>query len=102
MKEGYLKAEEFSLITYARYIKIGDSSNNYAKEYHHKFVDTHNKYIDIRNFEKIDKEFTKLIPMSNNEPYLQVFKSDENFNNEVYELLLRVIVVQLLLLFIFF
>ena len=37
MKEGYLKAEEFSLITYARYIKIRDSSNNYAKEYHHKF-----------------------------------------------------------------
>ena len=29
------------------------------------------------------------------------FKSDENFNNEVYELLLRVIAVQLLLLFIF-
>mgnify|MGYP005994053209 CR=1 FL=1 len=27
MKEGYLKAEDFSLITYARYIKIGDSSN---------------------------------------------------------------------------
>ena len=101
MKEEYLKAEDFSLITYARYIKIGDSSNTYSSEYHHKFVDTHNKYIDIRNFEKIGKEFTKLIPMSNNEPYLQVFKSDENFNNEVYELLLRVIVVQLLLLFIF-
>ena len=101
MKEGYLKAEDFSLITYARYIKIGDSSNTYSSEYHHKFVDTNNKYIDIRNFEKIGKEFTKLIPMSNNEPYLQVFKSDENFNNEVYELLLRVIAVQLLLLFIF-
>ena len=48
MKEGYLKAEDFSLITYARYIKIRDSSNTYSSEYHHKFVDTHNKYIDIR------------------------------------------------------
>ena len=101
MKEGYLKAEDFSLITYARYIKIGDSSNNYSNEYHHKYVDNHNKYIDIRNFEKIDKEFTKFIPMSNNEPYLQVFKSDENFNNKVNELLFIVIVVQILLLFIF-
>ena len=61
-----------------------------------------NNYYQKNNpFEKIGKEFTKLIPMSNNEPYLQVYKSDENFNNEVYELLLRVIVVQLLLLFIF-
>ena len=59
MKEGYLKTEDFSLITYARYIKIGDSSNTYSSEYHHKFVDTNNKYIDIRNFEKNRKRIYK-------------------------------------------
>lgn len=101
MKEGFLKAEEFSLITYARYIKIGDSTTNYTNEYRHKFIDNHNKYIDIRNFKKIDNEFTKFIPMAKNEPYLQVFKSDEDFNNNVHELQLKVIEIQLALLFIF-
>jgi len=101
MNEEYLKAEEFSLITYARYIKIGDSTQKYTNEFRHTFVDTNNEYIDIRNFEKINNEFTKLIPTNNHEPYLQVFKSSNGFETKVHELRLRVIKIQLALLFIF-
>lgn len=101
MQEEYIKIEEFSLMEYARYIKMGDSVKDYSDEYHHKFVDKHNEYIDVRNFEKIDNEFTKFIPMGSNKPYLQVFKSCNSFNDKELQLQLNIIYVQLVLLFIF-
>ena len=57
-----LKAEEFSLIEYARHIKMGDSLSKFGKEYHHIFLKKNKKYIDIRNFTITNGEFTKFIP----------------------------------------
>jgi two-component system OmpR family sensor kinase len=101
MREEYIKAEHFSLIEYARYIKMSDSTRNYTNEFHHKFVDKHEEYIDISNFAKISNEFTKFIPMGSNKPYLQVFKSCDSFKNKTLYLKLKIIGMQIFLLMIF-
>jgi two-component system OmpR family sensor kinase len=101
MKAHYLKTEEFSLIEYARHIKMGGSLENYSKEYRYKFVKLPNKYIDIRNFTITKEEFSKYIPMNHQLDYLVVYKSTKNFNDQLWNLQKQVIFVQLVLLLVF-
>jgi len=100
-KNHYLKMEEFSLIEYARHIKMGISLDNYKKKYHHTFISTNNKHIDIRNFTINKYEFSKLLPMNRNGKYLQVFKSKKDFDNKIWSFKSRVITVQIFLLLLF-
>ncbi len=100
-KEFYLKKEEFSLIEYARYIKMGNNPKNYSKEYSHKFLKPQKKHINISNFIIKDNKFIKLIPIKHNERYMQVSKSKNNFNKKIYEIAKTIIIIQILLLILF-
>ena len=100
MKNHLLKAEEFSLIEYARHIKMDENLSEYASSYHHKFI-KNNKHIDIRNFTVTKNEFSKMVPMNRHNGYLQVFKSQKEFNEKVWNLKLKIITIQLLLLLVF-
>lgn len=95
-----LKAEEFSLIEYARHIKMGDSLDSFSDDYHHAFIDS-DKRIDIRNFTIDENEFTKLLPMKNDTYYLKVSKSKKDFLKNLWNMKQKVLFIQILLLLIF-
>jgi two-component system OmpR family sensor kinase len=99
--KGYLlRMEEFSLIKYARHIKMGERFEE-MPGYHYRFLENEDKRIDIRNFSSDDNEFTKIIPMEHGSRYLQVFKSKHSYDEKLLYLKERIIAVQLLLLLLF-
>ena len=101
IKNHYLKSEEFSLIEYARHIKMGEGIQNYStSEYKHTYVAV-DKHIDIRNFTVTQTTFSKMIPMNRTLYYLKVIKSKKNFDTKVANLKIKVIFLQLFLLLLF-
>ena len=101
IKAHYLKSEEFSLIEYARRIKMGGSLKKYDNGYRSDFVEFQNKHIDIRNFTISEREFSKYVPMNRNMRYLVVYKTKSHFETVLFELKKLVIFVQVLLLLLF-
>ncbi|MFK5938256.1 MAG: HAMP domain-containing sensor histidine kinase [Sulfurimonas sp.] len=100
LKNHYLRVEEFSLIEYARHIKMGNNMDEYVKYYHHNYLDI-NKHIDIRNFTIAEYEFSKIIPMKRNREYLQVHKSKLIYDNKLYSMKIKIIITQIFLLLLF-
>jgi len=101
MKNHYLKMEEFSLIEYTRHIKMGESLEEYTKGYHHNLLKNLNRHIDIRNFKVTKNKFIKLFPINHSKDYLRVVKSKKYYNQKLQKLKIKIIFLQLLLLFIF-
>ena len=101
MKNHLLRMEEFSLIKYARHIKMGEPINEFDKEYHYIYLKNEAKRIDIRNFRSVGDEFTKIIPMNHNSFYLQVFKSKNDYNERALTLKIKIILIQIFLLLLF-
>ena len=101
MQAYYLKAEEFSLIEYARHIKMDGNTKEYSKEYRHTFVQVPNQHIDMSNFTIKEHEFSKYLPMNHDLDYLVVYKSKNSFNKELWKLKKLVIFVQIILLLFF-
>ncbi len=99
-KNHYLKIEEFSLIEYARHIKMGNSLDDYTQDYHHTFISLP-RHIDIKNFTIGTTEFSKLLPMNRSTKYLQVFKSKKSFDKKLWNLKKKIITIQFLLLLVF-
>ncbi len=100
-KDQFLKAEHFSLIEYARRIKMGENIKNYKNIFHHNFIEKKGIYIDIKNFEITKNKFIKFIPTKHKYFYLEVYKSKKGFEQKLFDLRLKIILIQLLLLFIF-
>jgi len=100
-KEHLLKTEHFSLIEYARDIKMGNSLQRYKKGYHYEFAVRKKEYIDIGNFTSTKSEFSKFIPIRHNEGYIRVFKSRKAFDKKLFDLRLKTIFVQIALLLLF-
>ena len=100
IRNHYLKIEEFSLIEYARHIKMGNNMDEYVEYFHHNFLDM-KKHIDIRNFTTTDAEFSKIIPIKRNRKYLQVFKSKLLFDEKLYHMKIKIILTQIFLLLLF-
>lgn len=97
----YLKVEEFSLIEYARHIKMGRSLKNYSpNEYQHSYINEY-KHIDIRNFTTTSKNFFKFLPMKDDTFYLKVVKSKKSFDVRLWNIKIKIIFIQLLLLLLF-
>jgi len=96
-----MKAEHFSLIEYARHIKMNDTSETFGDDFHYQYVNKGEEHINISNFTMSNGEFMKYIPMGYQEMYLQVFKSTKSFENKVAHLKERIIIIQMLLLLIF-
>ena len=101
MKNQYLKAEEFSLIEYARQVKMGNDLSQFNGRYKHTFSNKIYKHIDIKNFAITHNEFMKYIPQNKRGNYFQVFKSMESFNQTLFTLKLKIILVQIILLILF-
>ncbi len=97
----YLKTEEFSLIEYARHIKMGEGIQHYStSEYRHTYVAVE-KHINIRNFTVSKTNFSKMIPMNRTLYYLKVIKSKKSFDTKVVDLKIEVLLLQLFLLLLF-
>jgi len=97
-----LKAEEFSIIEYARHIKMHESMDEYHKGiFHHKFVKKPNKHIDIRNFTVLNDAFIKYIPTKHPGYYLQIFKKKKDFDTGLWNLKIKIIFIQIFLLLLF-
>lgn len=100
MKLQLVKAEHFSLIEYARHIKMGENLDLFSKDFHYTF-EKKKKHIDIKNF-KINKiEFIKYIPTHNEYMYMKVFKSKRKFISKITQLKYKIISIQFILLVIF-
>ncbi len=102
MKDHLLKAEEFSMIEYARHIKLHLKMDEYHNDtYSHKFVQKFGEHIDIRNFTVTDKSFMKYMPTKVPDYYLQVIKKKIAFNQKLFELKIKIWTLQFLLLLLF-
>ncbi|WP_457744584.1 sensor histidine kinase [Sulfurimonas sp.] len=95
-----IKAEHFSLIKYARHLKMKEKSKDFSKDFHYKMVErpTH---IDIRNFTITKNEFMKYIPTKNPKIYFQVFKSKKMYKERLNDIKIKILIIQSLLLLIF-
>ena len=100
MKQQLTKGEHFSLIEYARSIKMDENFKHFSKDFHYALV-TKNKHIDISNFSVQKKQFSKYIPTKDSHQYIQVFKSKKSYEKKLSELKRKVLLLQTLLLFIF-
>ena len=96
-----VKKEHFTLIEYARHIKMDESLGQYSAGFHHQYVLKEGVHVDIRNFTIGADEFSKFIPSKDSYLYLQVFKSKNIFDTNLYNLKIRIIIVQMLLLLFF-
>jgi len=101
MKVHLLKAEEFSIIEYARHIKMDESLENFGKEYKYIVSKERVKHIDIRNFTSTTQVFSKFVPIGKNGKYLQLFKLKDAYNSKLFSLKMKIIVIQVLLLVLF-
>ncbi len=100
MKQQLTKGEHFSLIEYARHIKMGEDLKKFSKDFHHTYT-IKATHINISNFSADGDQFTKYIPTRHANKYLQVFKSKKSYEKKLFELKTKIILIQMLLLFIF-
>ncbi len=101
MKGHYLKSEEFSIIEYARHIKMNESLEGFGKEFTHIYLSKEKEHIDIRNFTMNEHSFSKLIPMRGDQNYLQISKATSSYDSILWTLKKKIIFVQVLLLLLF-
>ena len=93
-----LKAEEFSLIEYARHIKMNENLEEFKPELHHIFTKKLAKHIDIRNFTMQNGEFVKYLPAQSDGYYLVVYKPTKQFYDSLWQINIKIITLQFLLL----
>lgn len=101
MKGQLVKKEHFSLIEYARHLKMHEPLVEFTDDYHHEYIEKTKTYINIRNFEINKSEFSKLIPLELSEYYLKVYKSKDEYKLNMHNLKIKIIIIQILLLLLF-
>lgn len=101
MRNQFLKAEQFSMIEYARDIKMGRDLGKFSSAYRYSLSNKIYKHINIKNFTIKDGEFLKFIPFNKHGKYFQVFKSTKEFEQKLFDLELRIAFSQLILLILF-
>ena len=101
MKDHYLKAEEFSIIEYARHIKMHESLDGFSDDFSHVYLNIKKEHIDIRNFTIAQKSFKKLIPMLGEKNYMEISKAKSTYDTILWNLKKKIILVQILLLLLF-
>ncbi len=95
-----MKYEHFSLIEYARHIKMGENLKHFSKDFHFEIVQK-DKPIPISNFAMQQQEFIKYIPTKISLQYLKVYKSITSYEEKLSKLKQKIIFIQLLLLVVF-
>lgn len=100
VKSQLIKVEHFSLIEYARHIKMGESLDKFSDDFHYVF-EKQDKHIDMSNFSIGKDEFIKYIPTRVATKYMKVFKSKQSFNEKLQDIKYNIILTQIVLLSIF-
>ena len=100
MKVQLVKKEHFSLIEYARHIKMGENIEGFSDDFHHEYVGDEER-ISMKNFTIGESEFSKLMPTKNSSYYLKVLKSKNIYEDNLQNLLIKIIIAQILLLVLF-
>lgn len=95
-----LKDEEFSIIEYARHIKMNENLESFSSQYSHT-INHKKEHINISNFVITKDRFIKLIPLSHNRGYIEASKSKEAFDREIMMIRVKIIAIQIALLMIF-
>ncbi len=101
MKNQYLTSEGYSMIEYARDIKMGNDLEPYQDEYRHKIIKKDFKNFNIDNFTHTKDEFIKYVPFRRGGIYLKLSKSTKSFDKKVKALRYKIHLAQLLLLILF-
>jgi hypothetical protein len=73
--------EEYSLIEYARHIKMGETLEHFTDDFYYKF-ENNSGHIDIKNFRVSENEFSKLIPVKMRDGYIRVVKSKYRYDKK--------------------
>ena len=102
MKNQYLKNEEFLMINFAKDLKMGKDVSSYdKKEYKYSIVSKTIPEFNMNNFIYENKEFIKYIPVPNENRYLEIIKYSKAFENKIFDLQIKIHLIQLILLFLF-
>ena len=100
MKQQFLKFEHFSMIKYAKKLKLGESVEGLSG-YTYKYVNRNFENFSIDNFVHKDNKFEKWIPANRWNKYIFISKDDTEFNEKLKLLFYRLAGIQLLLLAVF-
>ena len=100
-KEHILKSEEFSIIEYARHIKMGLNLDKFHDKFSNKIVFLQKDHIHIDNFDIEKNYFQKYIPTKFKHRYMQLRKLKDGYNKRLLHLKITIWSVQILLLLIF-
>lgn len=101
MQEHLLKDEEFSIIEYARHIKMNENLDEFHEKFKYKILNAETKHIHIKNFRILNGYFIKLLPIKKNKGYIKLYKSTKGFQKKSFELKVKIWIIQILLLLIF-
>ena len=101
VKAQLLKGEQFSMIEYARAIKMGYDTSGFSNIYSYKIADKKYKNIAIKNLRIEDGKFVKYIPIDRNGGYMRILKSTKPFEKKLFALKLKIACVEVLLLLLF-
>ncbi len=101
MRNQYLNAEAYSVIGYARAIKMGNDLEPYKDKFSYIVERKNFKNFNIENFTRIGDEFIKYVPKSRGGVYFKISKSTKSFDKKVKALRYKIHLAQLLLLILF-
>lgn len=79
---------------------MDENSKGFSKAFHYKMTSQPTR-IDVSNFTITNNEFMKYIPTKNPYEYLQVFKSQAEYRENLYKIESKIIFILILLLLIF-
>jgi len=97
MQSQLLKGEHFSLIEYARHIKMKENLSHFSKDFHYQYIPL-KKDIEMSNFSIDGCEFMKYVPTHQAGIVMEVFKSKHPFELKLSLLRYKIIALQLTLL----
>jgi len=96
-----LKNEEFSLLEFARHIKMGGPPGEFSSAYRYRFIPAGNRHIDINNFTIEGDRFVKRVPLLVGGRYIEVSKATSEYEKAMRELKERIALTQLFILLLF-
>lgn len=100
MQQQLVKFEHFSLIKYAKHLKVGESVEGF-NGYTHRYVTKKFQNFSIDNFEKRSDRFEKWVPANEAGRYIFITKRSQEFEAKKSMLFKKLLGVQVLLLSVF-
>lgn len=98
-KKTMIEKEHFSMIEYARLIKMKQTPSSVHIK--HKVLDIEINNFNMNNFEIKDKEFRKYMPFSWESGYILVTKDKIHYQESILEIKKYIILIQIILLALF-